>query len=66
MTRIGQHGTQTQHLAPQAEGGRTAAREATVDRAESRTGDGRTNWAWASGSSSYDWMDSHCLVTDLA
>ncbi|RKT27007.1 hypothetical protein B0G69_2811 [Paraburkholderia sp. RAU2J] len=66
MTNDGQNGTQTQYLAPQAKDGRTEANLATVDRPASRANDGRTNWAWASGSSSYDWMDSHPLVTDLA
>lgn len=66
MTNDEQNGMDTQYLEPRVEGGRTEANLATDDRPESMAKNDRTNWAWANGGSSYDWMDSHYLLTDGA
>lgn len=66
MTNHGQNGTETQYVEPQGEGSGRGANLATGERPESRANNGRANWAWANGSSSYDWMDSHYLRTDFA
>jgi hypothetical protein len=66
MTNDGQNGTETRYVEPQGEGVRTEANLGTDDRPERMVDNGRTNWAWANGSSSYDWMDSHYLPTDFA
>ena len=66
MTHDGQNGTETRYVACPGDRSKVEANLATDDRLESMANNSRTNWAWANGSSSYDWMDSYYLLTDFA
>ena len=65
----GQNAMQAQCVGPTGatgEGSRMDANLTKGDHLESMVNNGRSNWAWANGRSSYDWMDSYSLLTDFA
>ncbi len=66
MTDDEQNDMKTRYIPPSAKGTHPDANREEDNCSGESVNHSGTNWAWATGRSSYDWMDSHYLVADFA